>query len=108
MGELLHGELLHNVGKLGRDAAAVTLLTGAGRLAAKVIIQGSTLAGHIDASCAVDPACEAMVVNFVQNILPTIAIPLMYAITKIGSVIVYNCSTHPDGGQNKGISAQLE
>lgn len=101
-------EFTYSAAKLGKDAVAVTILTGAARLAATIIIQGNVVAGHMDATCAVDPACENMVMLFLTNTLPTIAIPLMYAVGRIRSIVVYNCSTHPDGGTNEGFSARIE
>ena len=73
-----------------------------------MIIQGNVVAGHIDASCAVDPSCEAMVLQIVQT-LPAIALPLMYTAGRVvHGIVVYACSAHPDGGQNKGITARID
>lgn len=101
------GELLHTVEKFGGDALAITALTQAGRFAARVIIQGNVVAGHIDASCAVDPACEAMVVDLVKKLAPLI-LPLTYAVLRATGTVIKNCSNNPDGGLNKSISATLE
>ncbi|KKP61086.1 MAG: hypothetical protein UR54_C0005G0018 [Candidatus Roizmanbacteria bacterium GW2011_GWA2_34_18] len=93
----------------GKHMLAISLLGGTGELLANILVNTGTgaILGHINAGCAVNLACNEMVINTVK-ILP-ILLPALYGLgNRVKNVVVAACSRNPNGGTNQSIKGQIE